>query len=94
MNFEFLHMWIIAAVVGIAVIGFVVFRLRKRGGKVSGSTSKQFLGMGIIWVLFGLGYSLWRGDNPFDIGLFNLGLIFTIAGAVQIIMERYKRKGL
>ena len=90
MNFEALDIWIIVVIVGLAVAGFAAFRLRNR--KASRGSGKQFLGMGIIWVLIGLGYSLWRGDNPFDIGLFNLGLIFTIAGTVQVIMERYKRE--
>ncbi len=92
MNFEFADIWVIAVVVGLAVIGFAVFKLRKREGKVSGSTGKQFLIMGIIWVLFGLGYSLWRGDNLFDIGIFNLGLIFTVAGSFQLVIERYNKK--
>ena len=82
MSFESSDIWIIVAVVGIAVVGLAVFRLRNK--KVSRGSGKQFLGMGIIWVLFGLGYSLWRGDNPFDIGMFNLGLIFTVAGSIQI----------
>ncbi|MFC1988504.1 hypothetical protein ACFLVJ_01555 [Chloroflexota bacterium] len=90
MNFEAFDIWIIAAVVGLAVIGFAVFRLREK--KEHRTSSRQFLSIGIIWLLFGLGYSLWRGDNPFDISLFNLGLIFTVAGTVQIIMERYKRE--
>jgi multisubunit Na+/H+ antiporter MnhB subunit len=90
LNFEFTDIWVIAAVVGLAVIGFAVFRLRKKQEtRVSG---KQFLVMGIIWLLFGLAYSLWRGDNLFDIGLFNLGLIFSIAGLFQLAIERYKRK--
>lgn len=87
LNFEALDIWIIVAVVGIAIAGLAVFRLKDKN--VSRVSGKQFLGMGIIWVLFGLGYSLWRGDNPFDIGFFNLGLIFTVAGSFQIVMERY-----
>ena len=91
LNLEALQIWIIIAVVGIALLGLFVFRLRKK--RISGvSTGKQFLGMGIIWVLFGLGYSLWRGDSPFDIGLFNLGLIFTVAGSLQMLLGRYNRK--
>jgi len=92
LNFGFSDIWIIAAVVGIAVVGFAVFRLRKRKGKASGSTGKQFLVIGIIWVCCGLAYSIWRDTNLFDIAFFNLGLIFTIAGIVQIVVERYKRK--
>ena len=87
LNLEASQIWIIVAVVGLAVVGLAVFRLRKR--KVSRSTGKQFLVMGIIWVLSGLGYILWRGGNPFDIGIFNLGLIFTVAGGVQLLMEKY-----
>jgi len=90
LNFAASDIWIVVAVVALAIVGFAIYRLRKK--KESSTSSKQFLGMGIIWVLFGLGYSLWRGDNPFDIGLFNLGLIFTVAGTVQIIIERYKRE--
>ena len=89
MNFEALDIWVIVAVVGLAVVGFAVFRLRNK--KVSRGSGKQFLGMGIIWVLLGLGYSLWRGGNPFDIGFFNLGLIFTVAGSFQLVMERYNK---
>ena len=92
MNFEALDIWVIVAVVGLAVVGFAVFRLRNK--KVSRGSGKQFLGMGIIWVLFGLGYSLWRGDNPFDIGMFNLGLIFTVAGSIQLIMEKHNKTRL
>jgi hypothetical protein len=87
-----LDIWIIVAVVGIAVVGFAVFRLRKR--KESGASGKQFLGMGIIWLLTGLGYSLWRGGSLFDNGLFNLGLIFTIAGVSQLVIERFLKKSL
>ena len=94
MNFDFSDIWIIAAVVCIAVVGFAVYKYRYRKGKESRVLGRQFLGMGIIWVLIGLGYSLWRGENPFDIGFFNLGLIFTVAGAVQLIMERFKKRGL
>ena len=89
MNLVISDIWIIVAVVGIAVLGFAVFRFRKK--KESGASGKQFLGMGIIWTLFGLGYSLWRGDNPFDIGLFNLGLIFTVAGSFQLLIEKYNK---
>ena len=92
LNFEALDIWIIVAVVGIAIAGLAVFRLKDKN--VSRVSGKQFLGMGIIWVLFGLGYSLWRGDNPFDIGMFNLGLIFTVAGSIQLIMEKYNKTRL
>ena len=90
MSFEILDIWIIVAIVGIAVIGFAVFKTRKK--KESKASSKQFLTMGIIWILVGLGYSLWREMNPFDIGLFNLGLIFTIAGGLQLSIKRYKKR--
>ena len=90
MNFGALDIWIIVAVVGLAVVGLAVFRLRNR--KIPRvSSGKQFLSMGIIWVLSGLGYTLWRGGNPFDFGLFNLGLIFTVAGAIQLLMEKYSK---
>ena len=89
MNLEALSIWMIVAVVGLAVVGFAVFRLRNK--RVSGGSGKQFVGMGIIWVLSGLGYSLWRGGNPFDMGLFNLGLIFTVAGSLQLVIERYNK---
>ena len=94
MNFEFSDVWIIAAVVGIAVVGFAVYIYRYNKGKESKVSGRQFLGIGIIWVLMGLGYSLWRGENPFDIGFFNLGLIFSVAGIFQMVMERFKKKGL
>jgi amino acid transporter len=90
LNFEITDIWVIAAVVGLAVIGFAVFRLRKR--QETRASGRQFLGMGIVWLLIGLAYSLWRGDNLFDIGLFNLGLIFTIAGLFQLAIEKYKRR--
>ena len=90
MGFEVSDIWVIAAVVGLAVIGFAVFRLRKK--TEPRSSGRQFVVMGTIWLLFGLAYSLWRGDNLFDIGLFNLGIIFTIAGLFQLAMERYGRK--
>ncbi len=93
MNFEPLDIWIVVVIVVLAVVGFAVFRLRKK--KETGvSSGKQFLSMGIIWVLFGLGYSFWRGGNPFDIGLFNLGLIFTVAGGAQLLIERFSKKRL
>ena len=92
MSFEVLDTWIIVAIVGLAVVGFAIFRLRKR--KVSGAAGKQFLGMGIIWLLTGLGYSLWRDTGLFDNSLFNLGLIFTIAGAAQLLIERFSKKRL
>ncbi len=94
MNFEVWDIWILASVVGIAVVGFAVFKLRKPEGKVSKSTGKQFLTIGIIWLLFGLAYSIWRDTNLFNIALFNLGLIFTIAGIAQIVVERFKKRGL
>ncbi len=90
MNFEVWDIWILAAVVGIAVVGYTIFRLRKKRG--TGSAGKQFLQMGVIWLLFGLGYGIWRDEYLFDIGLFNLGLIFTVSGAAQIIMERYRKE--
>ncbi len=90
MNFEVWDIWILAAVVGITIVGYTIFRLRNR--REAGSSGKQFLRMGIIWLLLGLGYGIWRDENLFDIGFFNLGLIFTVAGAVQIIIERYKRE--
>ncbi|MFC1959029.1 hypothetical protein ACFLV6_03885 [Chloroflexota bacterium] len=93
MSFDSADIWRIIAVVGIAILGFAVFKLRKR--KESGASSgKQFLGMGIIWLLIGLDYGLWRGDNPFDIFLFNFGLIFTIAGTAQLLMNRFSKKSL
>ncbi|MFC1968517.1 hypothetical protein ACFLVX_03920 [Chloroflexota bacterium] len=92
MSFESSDIWIIVTIVGLAVVGFAVFRVRKR--RESGAAGKQFLVMGIIWVLFGLGYSLWRGVNLFDIGLFNLGLIFTVAGVFQLLIERFSKKTL
>ena len=92
MSFGILDIWIIVTIVGLAVVGFAVFRFRKK--QASGSSGKQFLSMGIIWVLIGLGYSLWRGDNPFDIAFFNLGLVFTVAGAVQLLIEWFSKKRL
>ena len=91
MSFEISEIWVIASVVGLAVVGFAVFRLRRKK-EVRASSGKQFVGMGIIWVMFGLGYSLWREGNPFDFGLFNLGLIFTVAGSLQLFIERFKKK--
>ena len=74
-----------------AVVGLTAYRLRNK--RVSRASGRQFLVMGIIWVLVGLGYILWRGGNSFDIGLFNLGIIFTVAGGVQMVMERYAKMG-
>ena len=92
MSFEGLDIWIIVAIMALSVVGFAIFRFRK--GKVSGVSGKQFLGMGIIWFLTGLGYSLWRDTSLFDNSLFNLGLIFTIAGAAQLLIERFSKKRL
>ena len=47
--------------------------------------------MGIIWIIAGLIYGMVRNTNVFDIGLFNLGLIFTISGATGLIIEHYKK---
>jgi len=92
MSFEISHIWIIVAVVGLAVVGFAVFKFRKK--KKTIASGKQFLGMGSIWLLVGLGYSLWRDTALFDNGLFNLGLIFTIAGATQLLIERFSNRNL
>ncbi len=89
MNFEVWDIWILVAVVVMAIVGYTLFRFRKK--REAGVLGKQFLQMGIIWLLFGLGYGIWRDENLFDIGLFNFGLIFTVAGAAQIFMEKYKR---
>ena len=92
LNFEFTDIWVIAAIVGIAVVGLAVYKYRLKKGDESKVSGKQFLGMGIIWLFFGLGYSLWRGENLFDTGLFNLGIIFTIAGGLQLIIAKYNKK--
>ncbi len=63
LNLEALQVWIIVAIVGLAVVGLAIYKLRsKEISRVS--SGKQFVGMGIIWVLSGLGYGLWRGDCP------------------------------
>jgi hypothetical protein len=91
LSLEGSQIWIIVAIVVLAVIGFAVFRLRK--GKVSGETGKQFLVMGIIWILFGIGYSIWRSENPFDVTIFTFGLVFTVAGGFQLLLEKYRKRG-
>lgn len=92
MNFEFTDLWIIVAIVVLAVLGFATYKFKK--GTKSREAGMQFLGMGIVWILIGLGYSLWRGGNPFDIGLFNLGLIFAFAGSLQLFIERFNQNHL
>lgn len=58
MNFEFSDIWVIAAIVGIAGVGSAVYKYHSKKRDESKSSGKQFLGMGIIWLFFGLGYSL------------------------------------
>ncbi|MFC2011000.1 hypothetical protein ACFLUR_01750 [Chloroflexota bacterium] len=91
MKFEAFDIGIIVLVVGLVAVGLAGFKLRNK--KIYRLSSKPFLGIGIIWVLFGLGYALWRGGNPFDIALFNLGLILAVAGSLQIVMKRYNKRG-
>lgn len=50
------------------------------------------LAMGIIWVATGLAYSIWRDTDLFDIGFFNLGLVFTFAGTAQLAINRARLK--
>ena len=92
MNFEFSDLWIIGAIVVLAVLGFATYKFKK--GTKSREAGMQFLGIGSVWILIGLGYSLWRGGNPFDIGLFNLGLIFAFAGSLQLFIERFNQNNL
>ena len=92
MNFEFSDLWIIVVIVVLAVLSFATYRFKK--GTKSRETGMQFLGMGVVWILIGLGYSLWRGGNPFDFGLFNLGLIFAFAGSLQLFIERFNQNHL
>lgn len=95
MHFEALDIWIIVTVVGLALVVLAAFRPRDK--EVSRDSGKQFVGkfvgMGILWILLGLGYSLWRGGNPFESGIFNLGLIFSVAGSIQLVMGRYNKRG-
>jgi hypothetical protein len=79
-------MWIMVAILGLSLIGFAIYRSRK--GRVSGSGRNQFLVIGLIWLIIGLGFSIYEGGNPFDVALFNLGLIFTVVGLFQTVMRR------
>ncbi len=92
LNFEFSELLIIVVIVILAVLGFATYKFKK--GTKSREAGMQFLGMGIVWILFGLGYSLWRGGNPFEIGLFNLGLIFALAGSLQLFIGRFNQNHL
>ena len=91
MNIDGSITWIIIALVGLIVIGFALYR-RNRSSRQPTDAGKQFLTMGIIWLAIGLAYSIWRDTDLFDIGLFNLGLIFTLAGAIQLAVNRVRKK--
>ena len=86
LNFQLPDLIIIIGIVALAVLGLATYKFRR--GTKSKEAGIQFLGMGIIWVLIGLVYSFSRGGNPFDIGLFNLGLIFACAGCLQLLFDR------
>ncbi len=91
MNFDASSVWVIASVAGLAIIGFAVYRLRKGQRRTSQDLGKQFLTMGIIWLGIGLAYSIWRDTDLFDIGIFNLGLVFAVAGAAQLAITRARK---
>jgi hypothetical protein len=89
MNFDSAQIWVIITILSLAILAFVIFKRRKTWQPRN--SSKQFLTMGIIWLLIGLGYYLWRNDiGLFDIAIFNLGIIFTVIGSTQYITRRVK----
>ncbi|MFQ6063937.1 MAG: hypothetical protein ACE5L6_00500 [Candidatus Bathyarchaeia archaeon] len=73
------------AITLMVTVGTLVVLARSREYKTSGS----FLGMGIIWLLAALLYSLFKGNYSFDTNtpLFNIGLIFTIAGGAGLTIQ-------
>ena len=90
MSFEWIDLSIIGVIVILIAI-FVAFHKVKKESKKKYKISYNFLIMGIIWIIAGLIYGMVRNTNVFDIGIFNLGLIFTISGAIDLIIEHYKK---
>ena len=86
--------WIAIAIVGLTLIGLVVFLRRRKEKRNLKDVGKQFLIMGVIWVIMGLAYGIWRDTNVFDIAFFNLGLIFTLAGLTQLLISKYRAKNI
>ena len=91
MSFEWIELSIIGVIVILIVI-FVAFYKVKKKSKKEYKTSYNFLVMGIIWIVAGLVYGLYRNTNVFDMGLFNLGSIFTISGTIGLLIEHYKKE--
>ena len=88
MNFPAIELAIIGIIVIVIGIIFTIYRTRKKPKK-DFITSTTFLVMGVIWVIVGLIYSVVRETDIFEIGLFNLGLIFALAGLIGLIIEKY-----
>ena len=90
MSFEWIELSIIGIIVVLIAIFFAFYKVRKEPNRAY-KTSYSFLSMGIIWIIFGFVYSFYRNTDIFEIGLFNLGIIFTISGFIGLIIEHYKK---
>lgn len=90
MSFDSRDIWLIVAIVAVVAIVipcFAIFILRKRKGlKPFG---RPFLVIGLIWLLAGLSYGFWRKVSIFNNVLFNLGLIITLGGVCQLLIDRF-----
>ncbi len=73
--------WIIIAILGLLIIFLAVFLTRKEKKETD---HKQFFNMGVVFLIFGVGYGIinliLRGEAFEFNTMIMLGLIFTIAG--------------